>query len=196
MTKMDADALRIWLEAMATKPLPGGVAAAAVGGAMGAALVAKTARATLRQQPADGPTQATLEAAYAQARAQHDLLLELAQADERAYRAVMDAAQGLSEPGVPAGNSEGRQVRIAATEIPIRIAEVCQGVLDDVAQWMPVCWPAVRPDLMVGIELLQVGVRAGVLSAEANLRAWAKSLEGSSLDQRLDALRQAKSEGL
>jgi formiminotetrahydrofolate cyclodeaminase len=148
---------------------------------MGAALVAKTARATLRQQPADGATQATLKAAYAQARAQHDVLLELAQADERAYRAVLDTAQEVSEPGVPAGDSEGRQVRIAATEIPIRIAEVCQGVLDDVSHWMPLCWPAVRPDLVIGIELLQVGVRAGVLSAEANLRAWAKSLEGSSL---------------
>ena len=193
---MDADELRIWLEAMATKPLPGGVAAAAIGGAMGAALVAKSTRATLRQQPQDGETQAMLKAAYAQARAQHEVLLELAQADERAYRATMDTAEGVSERGVPAGDSEGRQVRLAATEIPIRIAEVCQGVLDDASHWMQVCWPTVRPDLLIGVELLQVGVRAGVRSAEANLRAWAQSLEGSLLDQRLDVLRQVKLEGI
>lgn len=192
---MDVDELGAWLEAMATKALPGGLAAAAVGGAMGAALVAKSAQATLRQQPPDGRARATLRAARARARVQQQVLVELAWADERAYRAVLDRSQAASESSVPVGDLEEQQVRILATEIPIRVAEICQEVLEDVSSWKSLCWPAVRPDLEVGIELLRVGVRTGLRIADTNLKVWADSLAGSSLGQRLDALGEAKIEG-
>jgi formiminotetrahydrofolate cyclodeaminase len=169
-----------WLHELSTRPLPGGVAAAAVASAMGAALVAKAARLTLRQQPLAG---VGLQALLDLAAAQQAALLHLAGADERAYRSVL-AIRAAGEP-----SPDQRRAWQEATEVPLRLAEACQSLLDRLPGLLDRCPSALKPDLQVGGWLLEAGRRAGLSAAESNLKAWGAAIEGESLQARVEALR-------
>jgi formiminotetrahydrofolate cyclodeaminase len=145
-----------WLARMAEEPLPGGVAAAVVAAAMGAALVAKAARVTLKRGGLPGDGWIDVEELLRQAGGARQMLLELAAQDEKAYRAVLQT-----------GTAEALQ---AAIEAPRQIARVCARLLERLPALEAVCWPAVRPDLAVGRDLLVAGERAGSAAAEANRR--------------------------
>jgi formiminotetrahydrofolate cyclodeaminase len=152
--------LEAWLDDLSAKPLPGGVAAAAVAAAMGSALMAKAARVTLRQQRRPNAGRTALEAVLDLAQARRAELLELATADEQAYRAVLE----------PSGAAD--EAWRAATEVPIRVAEACHSLLDQMPAILGLCWPPVRTDLEIGGWLLEIGARAGVAAAESNVRSW------------------------
>ena len=125
----------VWLHDLSTAPLPGGVAAAAVAAAMGAALLAKATRVTLRRQAVDEAGRRALEAVLDLARRRQTALVHLAEVDERAYRAVLEGGQ------MPASSATRREAWLEATEAPIRVAEVCQSLLDRSSQWLDPCWP-------------------------------------------------------
>ena len=184
MSELYGQGFALWLDGLATEPLPGGVAAAAVAAAMGAALCAKAARITLERQTLTDIVQAKLEDAYEQAQVQQAALLRLAGADEAAYRAVMDV-QVLATQQL-----ERNQAWQAATEVPIRIAEACRSLLDEVSALESVCRPGVRVDYEIGVWLLEIGLRAGQRAAEVNLRSWGYAPEARLLRLRLDALQE------
>ena len=165
-----------WLHNLSARPLPGSVSAAAVAAAMGAALIAKAARVTLRRQAMTPADRAAMQAVLDLARDQQPILLRLADADERAYRTVLRARAPS-----PAAWRE-------ATEVPIRLAEACRSLLRPLPGVLDPCWPAVRPDLEIGSWFLEVAVRAGRLAAEINLRAWGEDPAAGPLRARVDAL--------
>lgn len=167
-----------WLEHMRTKSLPGGVAAAAVAGAMGAALMAKAARVTLKHQSIPETHRPFLQKALELAAEQSRTLADLSSADIEAYRAVMDL-------GGRAESAAARRAWLEAADVPIRVAEACQTLLLSVPRLLELCWPAVCADLKTGGWLLEAGKRSGLLSAETNLRILGDAEEARSLHRRI-----------
>lgn len=179
--RLDPCALAPWLDEMACHPLPGGVAAAAVGAAMGAALVVKAARLAL-SHGLDLPGRAEMEALAGRAHQQAMELLELADADTQAYRSVLHTRR-------LAGQEPARQQAWqAATEVPLRLAELCAPLEEFVPALLDRCPPVVRLELQVGGWLLHAASRAGRLAAEVNLGMCGECDETGSLRVRLAAL--------
>ncbi|HNT06435.1 MAG TPA: cyclodeaminase/cyclohydrolase family protein [Anaerolineae bacterium] len=171
-----------WVESMANEPLPGGVAAGALAAAMGAALVAKAARVTLRRQQMSDPDRARVTAVLARSQTQRTELIALAAADEQAYQAVLNTRQ------LAVDDAGRRQAWLAATEVPLRLAEACQVILGDAAEICAFCWPVVCSDFEIGRWLLEAAQQTGVLAAESNLAMRAHEPEGQALQARLQNL--------
>jgi formiminotetrahydrofolate cyclodeaminase len=150
---------------------------------MGAALVAKATRVTLQRQAVDGATHIALQAVFDLAGRQQAALMSLADADERAYRAVL----GIGS--MPASSPAQNEAWLQATEVPIRIAEACRSLLENASPLLDRCWPAVRPDLQTGLWLLETGIRAGLAAAESNIGFCGGAPEAESLQLRIDALK-------
>jgi formiminotetrahydrofolate cyclodeaminase len=175
-----------WLEDLADRPLPGGVAAAAVAAAMGASLVMKVAQTTLRRRSLSASDRRQLQDLVDLAHESRQELLHLAEEDEQAYRRVLQARK----PSV--GVAERRQAWRGATEVPLRIAEACRALLLRMDRLSDTCWPAVVTDLRVGRRLLAAGLESGLEAAEENLRAWGADPDAQPLRFRLDRLREER----
>lgn len=171
-----------WLDRLATQPLPGGVASAAIAAAMGAALTYKVARIALAQKSLTAVDRAATQATLDLANAQQAELVRLSSADEQAYRAVLEAAHA----------PERRLAWQQATQVPILVAEACRLLLDRLPGLYPVCPPVVYVDLQIGSWLLETGLRAGLEAAETNLRVWAKGTDLAAFRSRIDAVQEAK----
>jgi formiminotetrahydrofolate cyclodeaminase len=157
--------LETYVYNLACKALPGAVAAAAVSAAMGASIIAKAMRVTLRHalpEDRNEDLQAVLDLALEQ---QAELLM-LADADEEAYRAV------LRQSARPNSTRAEREAWRRAAEVPIRVAEACRHLLEELPGVETRCWSSVKADLEIGGWLLETGLRAGLLAADENLRAW------------------------
>lgn len=186
MSEIWAEGFEEWLTRMANQPLPGGVAAAAVAAAMGAALVAKVSRVALKRGTLSAADQATLKDLLAMAGAQYRELLRLAAADEQAYRAVL-RAKG-SPPSAPAWQQAWQR----ATEVPIQVAEVSGSLLVRLSTLRDVRWPSVQADLRAAAWLLEAGRRAALQAADSNLLGWGEGTEAGSLRMRIRALQEEK----
>jgi formiminotetrahydrofolate cyclodeaminase len=172
----------MWLNDLSTKPLPGAVAAAAVSAAMGAALIAKATRITLQRQEVDNTSRDALQMLLDDADRQQAVLLGLAEADEGAYRAVLETRS------LPVSAPARAAAWLQATEIPIRLAETCHSLLRSADLLLDTCWPAVCPDPEIGVWLLETGMRAGLAAAEGNMGSCADAPETHALQLRIDAL--------
>jgi len=172
-----------WLHDLAEKPLPGAVSAAAIASAIGTALLAKAVRISLKKKALGEEDRTALQAVLDLACDQQTVLLDLENADERAYRAVLESPTHSHE--TPAKDPGWRE----AIDVPIRVAEVCHLLLRRLPGIEGLCWPPVGPDLQVGQWLLEVGLRAGLSAAESNMQAWSPDGELVPLRARLDALR-------
>jgi len=170
-----------WLDRLATQPLPGGVASAAMAAAMGAALTYKVARIALAEKSLTGSNRAAVQATLDLASAQQAELVRLSSADEQAYRAVLEAEQA------PARRLAWQQ----ATRVPILVSEACRLLLDRLPGLYAVCPPVVYVDLQIGSWLLEMGVRAGLEAAGANLQVWARGTDLPAFRARIDALQEA-----
>jgi formiminotetrahydrofolate cyclodeaminase len=179
----DMKEFSIWLKDLSTKPLPGAVAAAALAAAMGAGLVAKAARVTLHRGAVNGATRPLLQEVIDLADRQQDALVRLAEADVRAYRAVLEARSRSAAPSVQ------REAWLQATEIPIRIAETCRSLVEHASLWLDECWPALCADLNIGLWLLETGRRAGLEAAQSNIGFSGEPTAAESLQLRVDALK-------
>jgi len=173
----------IWFQDLSSKPLPGAVAAAAVSAAMGAALIAKATRITLQRQGLDSATRVALRSLWELADRQQAVLIDLADADERAYRAVLEAGS------LPESSSARLAAWLQATHTPIRLAETCLALLEAARPLLNTCWPAVCPDPEIGVWLLETGLRAGLAAAEGNIGSCADAPETHALQRRIDALK-------
>ncbi len=172
-----------WLHNMSAKPLPGGVSAAALAAAMGAALLAKTARVSLRKQEIAAEDRATLQAMLDLASQQHQVLFDLVEVDEEAYRAVLQA-RAHPDPLQPEAEAWRR-----ATEVPVCVAEACYLLLKQLPGLQDLALPVVKPDLDIGRWLLETGLRTGLLAAESNLRAWGNDADKARMIAQLAALK-------
>ena len=175
-----------WLARLATQSLPGAVGAAALGAAMGAALISKACRLTLAHQPLSGSARDMVEATLSLADAQQAELLCLASTDEDAYRAVLESRR------LPAGAPARDQARQWATEVPIEVAEACRVLLNRLPELSEACWPTVYADLEIGGWLLETGVRAGLLAAQNNLQIWGDGSAAQLLQARIRALQEGQ----
>ena len=164
-------------------PAPGGGAAAALAGALGAALVQMTANLTLgRPRLADVQEQA--RRIEAQAGELRNRLQLLADADAEAYGGVSAAYRLARE------TDEQRQTRSAAIQValaeaagvPLQVADACAAVLRVCQTAAPLLNAAVISDVMVGAQLAHAGLESAAVNVEVNLASMtdAQVVEGLS----------------
>jgi methenyltetrahydrofolate cyclohydrolase len=151
-------------------PTPGGGSAAALAGAMGAALVEMVGELTLgRTSPQ--VDEATVQEILSAATARRTELLELAELDASAYDAVV-AARRL--PRETDGQRADRATRIAeatreATRIPLSVAESAADVLKLAERIAPLGNPNAVSDAGVAAQLASASVRGALLNVRINL---------------------------
>ena len=172
-----------WLEDLANRALPGGMAAAAIAAAMGAALVTKVAGVALHRQPLSPAEQQRLEDLVDLVQESMDQFQQLAGEDERAYRQVLQTRV------LPIDNAERRLAWHEATEVPLRVAELCHDLLPRLDLLADRCWPAVVTDLRIGRRLLAAGLESGLDAAEENLRTWAEDDDAQGFRARIRVVR-------
>jgi formiminotetrahydrofolate cyclodeaminase len=151
-------------------PVPGGGSAAAIAGAMGAALVGMVVSLTIGR-PGLEEHEARLAALGASARESHASLLDLAQRDSTAYQSVIQARR------MPRESDEQRQARRAAigramhdaAEAPMGIARVALTVLKDAASVAPIGNVNAISDAGVAGLLGWAGLQGAILNVQINL---------------------------
>jgi formiminotetrahydrofolate cyclodeaminase len=153
-------------------PSPGGGAAAALAGALGAALVQMTANLTIgRPRLADVEDQArSIEDRAGTLRRQ---LAELGDADSAAFDTV-SAAYKLprTDDAQKAARTQAIQSALhTAAEVPMQTARVCAEVLAVAEEAAPILNPAVISDVVVGAVLTQAALESAAINVEINLAA-------------------------
>ena len=153
----------------ARRPTPGGGTAAALAGALGAALVEMVA--AFSSTPDDGAGKGELGEIAAAATHLRQELLALADADADAYDAVL-AARRLPR-GTPEERSE-RSLRVAdalghAIAVPLRTAEAGAQLLELAARIESIGNPNLVSDAGVAAALAAAAVRGAVLNVRVNL---------------------------
>jgi formiminotetrahydrofolate cyclodeaminase len=186
---MEAVKLSDWLEAIATRPLPGGVAAAAIAGALGAALLAKAAHLTLQRHALRDPDQGRLERTLDRVQRGRRILVHLAEADADAYRAVIKAERSAAAPPVRDAAWQ------AAIEAPLQVAEICHSLLRTVSHLRAHGGPATSTEVQTAVWLLQAARRACLLAAGTNLDGWGQGPAAEQLRLRMEALSQSQAKG-
>ncbi|MGH2358193.1 MAG: cyclodeaminase/cyclohydrolase family protein [Candidatus Limnocylindria bacterium] len=150
-------------------PAPGGGSAAALAGAMGAALVGMVVELSLSRAEAD--YHAELAKIGSAAAALREELLELAERDAAAYDAVISARR------LPRGSPNEEARRAAhlteatrhATHVPLRTAELAADVLDLALRVAPVGNPNAVSDAGVAALLGTAALRGALLNVHINL---------------------------
>jgi formiminotetrahydrofolate cyclodeaminase len=143
-------------------PLPAGAAAAALTGALGVSLLVKMARiGRLRDE------------AISDLVAVRPRLLELADADSRAYAQVLVA---LRLPKTTAAEAEERRARLGpamrtATEVPLEMLRACRDAARRAPEVAEVAPAATAADVSVALALLRAAVQGTCGSVDANLGA-------------------------
>jgi formiminotetrahydrofolate cyclodeaminase len=152
------------------EPTPGGGTAAALGGALGAALVAMVGRLTEGRTMSDADAALVTET-LASATALQSELLNLATLDANAYAAVV-AARRL--PRSTDAERDARAVQLAqanrlATDVPLRTARSGLAVLDQAERLVAVGNPNAISDIGVAAHLALACVEGGALNVAINL---------------------------
>jgi formiminotetrahydrofolate cyclodeaminase len=175
-----------FLDALAGKhPVPGGGSAAALAGAMGAALVAMLANLTIGRKKfeAAGPR---MEAIRARAESIRGELFSLVRRDTEAYAAVMEAYRlSKDDPGRPAAVQ--RALRGAA-EPPMRVAELCAEVCELSAEAVALGNPNALTDGGGGALLAEAACVLAADNVRTNLAGLDDLEFGGGARRRLDEL--------
>lgn len=163
--------VRGMVERLATSdPAPGGGSAAAVAGAMGAALIQMVVELTVGRPMADGH-EGTLAEIRAAAAAWQSELINLAELDANAYEAVVRARR------LPRDSERERRARTVqvdaavreATRIPLAAAKAASAVLDLAEQAAPIGNRNAISDVGVAGLLAVAALRGAALNVEINL---------------------------
>ena len=151
-------------------PTPGGGAAAAVVGALGAALIEMTANLTIgKPRLADVEEQArSIEGRANELRRQ---LEQLGDADAEAFDKVTAAYRlPRGDDAQKAARAGAIQVALhAAADVPLDTARVAAEVVELAEQAAPTLNPAVISDVLLGALLAQAAVSSAALNVEINL---------------------------
>ena len=151
-------------------PAPGGGSAAALTGAMGAALVAMVAELTIGR-PEYAEHEDEITQLQADAVAHKDLLLELADEDATTYQSVVTARR------LPRDSEAERATRsaavgasmLAAATVPMRIATVAAEVLGLAERIAPIGNRKAASDSGVAALLAAAALRGAALNVRINL---------------------------
>jgi formiminotetrahydrofolate cyclodeaminase len=155
-----------------SEPAPGGGAAAALAGALGAALVQMTANLSIgRPKLADVQDQARrIEARAGELRAQ---LAQLGDADTQAFEHV-SAAYKLPRQDDAQKAERSAAIQSAlhqAAAVPLETAKLCADVLELAEEAAPLLNRSVISDVMVGALLAEAALASAALNVEVNLAA-------------------------
>ena len=142
--------------------VPGGGSAAAVTAAMGAALLSMVAKLSAKKAR-DEADRAVLNQTAPRLDELSRRLLELAQEDIDAYRAVLDARKSRSDADTVARAYE------RAADVPLSTASAAADALALGEQVSPRAWGMAASDLAVGNDLLQTGMGGALGNVEINL---------------------------
>jgi formiminotetrahydrofolate cyclodeaminase len=142
-------------ELAARTPTPGGGGAAAVTGALAAGLVAMAARFSARQLPQAGDL-------ADQADELRRRVADLAEADARAYQAVLDARR---QPG-----DARREALLGAALVPLEISEIGVRVAQLALQVAEAGNPNLRGDAVTGALLAAASARSAASLVDINVR--------------------------
>ncbi len=151
-------------------PIPGGGSAAALAGAMAAALVSMVAELTIGRADA-AANEALLRDVDQAAVQRRGLLLELAEEDAVAYRAVVEARR-LPRHGEAEREARELLLRTAMVEaarVPLRTAEVAAEVLELAYTIAPIGNRNAASDAGVAAQLASAAVRGALLNVRINL---------------------------
>lgn len=153
-------------------PVPGGGAAAALSGALGAALVEMVCNLTIGKRRYQA-VEALMTDVRAKSQALREDLLRLVEEDAAAYSTVADAYR------MPRTTDEERRRREQAIQValraaaqpPLAIARACRAVLPLAAEAAHHGNEAVVSDAGVAAQLALSGLRSAVLNVQINLQA-------------------------
>lgn len=151
-------------------PTPGGGAASAVAGALGASLVAMLARLTM-EHPEHAERRKLMEAIADQAQETRDQLLAYAAKDAEAYDRVV-AAYGLPKETEEERKTREDTIQVdlqGATEIPLRIMEECLQVIGLAKNVIESGHQSAAADGAAGAVLARAGLQASSLIVKSNL---------------------------
>jgi len=162
-----------FLEALASgSATPGGGAAAALAGGLGAALVAMTCNLTVGR-PRYAAVEAEVRAIVAEAEAARERLEQAIDDDAAAYDAVM-AAVRLPKEGsqqLAARTAALQGALVEATRPPLAVAAGCAAVLDLALRAVELVNPNAISDVTVGAQLARAGLEAAIENVDVNLAA-------------------------
>jgi formiminotetrahydrofolate cyclodeaminase len=149
-----------FLDALASgAPTPGGGGAAALAGALAAALVGMVARVTAAREPA---TAHEATAVVAEADELRRRLTALVDEDAQAYRAVIASRAS--------GSSAAESALKRATDAPLAIAGECGVVLALCERLAPVARRSALSDLRVAAALARCALDCGAQTARVNVQ--------------------------
>jgi formiminotetrahydrofolate cyclodeaminase len=172
-----AESIERYLEALASAaPAPGGGSAAALAGAMAAALVAMVCRVT-----ASRGGDAALAGVVASADVLRERLLGLGGDDAAAYEAVI-AARRLPPDARPGAVQAALR---RATEVPLDVVEAARDVLASCARVAGAARPSTLGDLRVAAALARAALEGAAVTARLNLRDAADPAFVAASDRRL-----------
>jgi len=178
-------------------PAPGGGAAAALAGALGAALVQMTANLSIgRPRLAEIQDQAHQIAARAGGLRRE--LARLGDADTHAFDRVSAAYKLPRADGAQqADRSTAIQAALGeAAAVPVRTARLCAEVLELAEQAAPLLNAAVISDVMVGAILASAALDSAAVNVEVNLASMTAAAAVESLQNELDRARSGSAERL
>jgi formiminotetrahydrofolate cyclodeaminase len=165
--------VRDFLGALASRaPTPGGGAAAALAGAVAAALIEMTANLTIGKPKFASVEEQARRIASAAAELQYQFQDQV-EADARAFGRVSAAYR------LPKSTDAERQARSAsiqtalseAAAIPLEAAKACAVLLELCETAAPVLNPAVISDVLVGALLAQGALESAAVNVEVNVAA-------------------------
>lgn len=163
--------LRALLEQLSSRePIPGGGSAAALAGALGAALLSMVTALTEGRTASDDDAAALADVSAAAGAAEAELRA-LVTRDADAYRAVV-AARRMPRDSESQRAARAERVRLAtrgATEVPLRTARTALETLELAERLVPVGNPNAISDVGVAAHLAAAGVRGALLNVRINL---------------------------
>lgn len=157
-------------ELASASPAPGGGSAAALSGALGAALVAMVCQLTVGRKNYL-PVSGEFETMLPRAAALRTELLGLMQQDTDAYSAVMDAYQLPKEKDAEM-STRAQAIQEAlkhAAEVPFRVATACAEILEMAEAAAARGNKNAASDAGAGALMAEAGLRAAALNVEINL---------------------------
>jgi formiminotetrahydrofolate cyclodeaminase len=152
------------------EPVPGGGSASAIAGSFAASLLAMVARLST-----DRPKYAAFQTTHARALATGErgrtILLELADADARAYAGFADARKMSKESDDEQAAREAatRVAARASTEVPLNVVDECSRLLLDVAAMAGRSNLNASSDLEVAARLASAAARGAAANVLINL---------------------------
>jgi formiminotetrahydrofolate cyclodeaminase len=170
-SSQDRQGVRALLDALAAPtPTPGGGTAAALAGAMGAALIEMACRLTAGRARSI-LTAAEMDSVIAEAESLRHRLAELADEDARIYEQVIVARR------LPKATEEEAEARRKAIQAALKqaawiswqVALACAAVIELGKRVGEQVRPSVRGDAVVGVLLAEAGLRGASLNLEINL---------------------------